>query len=94
MTRLLKHKIRPILVFDGHAPSEKKHTIDQRSQIYQKKIDKLKDRQMELVKVLTQEGVPHEELDPFIQETSTDPILISPVLLQELTSFKSTFTAT
>jgi 5'-3' exonuclease len=49
--RLLKFKIKPILILDGHSPQEKKHTVDLRIKQKQKTIDRADKLKQELSEI-------------------------------------------
>lgn len=52
--RLLKHGIRPVIVFDGKVPDEKQHTIDVRTKQKQKQLDKITLLRNELIELIGQ----------------------------------------
>lgn len=60
--RLLKHGIRPVIVFDGEVPDEKQYTIDTRIKQKQKQLDKITQLRNELLDKIKDDKLQLDEI--------------------------------
>lgn len=66
--RLLKNKIRPVLVFDGKTPTEKRHTVDMRIKNKQKNLAKIVQLQKEISDLKESKDIQNEVIKNKVEE--------------------------
>jgi flap endonuclease-1 len=84
--RFLKYRIRPIVVFDGHSPTEKKHTLEERTEQKQKKVARIEALKCE-IDTLTTTGASGglvKEKNEELQRLNKNVIHFQPSLYEDL----------
>lgn len=67
--RLLKYNLQPVLIFDGHAPHEKRQALETRAEHKHRALEKLASLQQELaILVGAKEPIPLDQINPLMAQ--------------------------